>query len=109
MDLFYALAEPRRRTVIELLASRGAMPATEICAAFDVSPQAISQHLKVLRESNVLQMEKWAQMRIYSINPDALMQVEGWTRKMTQLWSERFDRLDELLEEQKKSAPGSGE
>ena len=97
MDIFYALAEPRRRQVIEILASRGQRSATEICDEFDVSPQAISQHLKVLREAKVVQMEKRAQQRLYQINPSSMLELEEWTDKVTQLWTKRFDALDKVL------------
>jgi DNA-binding transcriptional ArsR family regulator len=102
MDIFSALAEPTRRNIIEILASRGELSASEICDEFSVSPPAISQHLKVLRDTNLVQMEKRAQQRLYRINTDAIGQLETWARKMKQVWSERFDRLDEVLEVEKK-------
>lgn len=102
MDKFHALAEPVRRSIIELLASRGELSATEICDKFHVSPPAISQHLKVLREADLVRVEKRAQQRIYQINPDVLFEVEDWARQMAALWNERFDVLDTLLEVEKK-------
>ena len=60
MDIFIALAEPTRRTIIELLARSGPLSATEIYEQFPVSPQAVSQHLKVLRETQLVKMEKRA-------------------------------------------------
>lgn len=101
MDIFYALAEPTRRNIIEMLAASGHLSATEISDKFDVSPSAISQHLKVLREANLVQMEKRAQQRIYQVNPDAMQEVEVWAKKMRQLWEERFDALDLLLAAEK--------
>ena len=99
--MFYALAEPTRRKIIEMLASRGELSATEICAEFDVSPPAISQHLKVLREADLVRMEKRAQQRIYRINPEAMLDLEGWARRLTQVWNQRFDALDAVLQEEK--------
>jgi DNA-binding transcriptional ArsR family regulator len=98
MDKFSALADPNRRKIIELLAVKGQLSATEIYEHFQVSPQAISQHLKVLREAELVQVEKRAQQRIYRVNPDAMLDLEGWARKMRQLWSERFDALEKVLE-----------
>jgi DNA-binding transcriptional ArsR family regulator len=66
-----------------------------------VSPPAISQHLKVLREANLVHMEKRAQQRIYQLNPDAMFELEGWARQMTQLWNQRFDALEKVLEVEK--------
>jgi DNA-binding transcriptional ArsR family regulator len=101
VDVFYALAEPRRRQVIEILASRGQLSATEICNEFDVSPQAISQHLKVLREAKLVQVEKRAQQRIYQINPDSMLELEEWIGRVTRLWSKRFDALDKVVAAEK--------
>jgi len=97
MDVFYALAEPNRRRIVEMLASQGQLSASDICDKFDVSAPAISQHLKILREAKLVQMEKRAQQRIYQINPQALMQLQVWAKQMMQLWDQRFDALDDVL------------
>ncbi len=102
MDIFSALADPTRRKIMELLASHGQLNATEISAEFDVTPPAVSQHLKILREANLVEMEKHAQQRIYRINPQAMLELEGWTRQLAQLWSQRLDALDEVLQAEKK-------
>ena len=99
MDIFTALADPTRRKIIEMLAKFGRLSATEISDQFPVSPQAISQHLKILREVKLVKVEKRAQQRIYQINPEAVQQVDDWVRNIETLWSQRFDRLDELLKE----------
>src|SRR2546428_14156584 len=101
-QLFYALAEPTRRSIIELLASKGQLSATDISDNFDVSPPAISQHLKVLREANFVRVEKRAQQRIYRINPDAMSEIEQWIQKMTRQWNARFNVLDKILEAEKR-------
>jgi DNA-binding transcriptional ArsR family regulator len=100
-QLFYALAEPTRRNIVEMLATNGRLSATDICNNFTVSPQAISQHLKVLREAELVRVEKKAQQRIYEINPDAMLELSEWVAKLTALWNERFDALDEVLAEEK--------
>lgn len=107
-QLFYALAEPTRRNIIELLASNGELSATDICDNFAVSPPAISQHLKVLREANFVRVEKRAQQRIYHINPDAMSEIEGWVQKMTKRYNARFDALDKILEAEKKKLVKKG-
>ena len=101
MDKFNALADPTRRKIIEMLANKGPLSATDISDKFEVSPSAISQHLKALRVANLVRMEKRAQQRIYQINPDAMLELEEWPRQMTQLWNQRFDVLDTLLQEEK--------
>jgi DNA-binding transcriptional ArsR family regulator len=73
MDIFTALAEPTRRSIIEMLARTGAAFGNgDIRYRFDSSPPAISQHLKVLREAKLVRMEKRSRQRIYEINPRAL-------------------------------------
>jgi DNA-binding transcriptional ArsR family regulator len=99
MDAFAALAEPRRRRVVEILAQRGKLNASQICDEFDVTPQAISQHLRVLREANVIQMEKRAQRRLYTFNPRSVNPIQAWTAAMTRTWNSRLDRLDAALKE----------
>lgn len=103
MDMFVALADPTRRTILELLASSGELSATAIYEQFPVSPQAVSQHLKVLREANLVKMEKRAQKRVYRLNPQTLSQFEAWVTQTKQRWSERFDALDAVLESEKKN------
>lgn len=97
MDLFSALAEPTRRNIVEMLEERGKLSASDIYEKFSSTPPAISQHLKILREAKLIQMEKRAQKRIYQINPKA----KDWIKKMMILWNERFDILDKLLAEEK--------
>ena len=106
MDKFYALSDPTRHKIIEMLAHQGPLKATEICEAFQISPQGISQHLKVLREAELVRVEKRAQQRIYHINADALLEVENWARQMTQMWDERFTALDRMLQEAQEKLKG---
>ena len=101
MDVFFALAEPTRRQIIELLSSQGQLSASDISHKFHVSAPAISQHLKVLREAELVQMEKRAQQRIYQINPDKFDELEIWIKQMKQGWEARFDQLDKVLAEEK--------
>ena len=94
-----ALAEPHRRQIVELLASRGRMNATDISKRFDVTPAAVSQHLKVLRNAQILTMQRKAQQRLYEINPAAFEELEQWSRKMKETRTARFNQLDALLNE----------
>lgn len=97
MDPFSALADPTRRSIIELLAERGQLPASEIAGQFPVSAPAISQHLKVLREAGLVQVEKQAQQRIYRLDPAAMLEMEQWARGIREAWDQRFEALDRLL------------
>ena len=110
MDMFVALSDPTRRAILEILANSGELTATDIYEHFSVSPQAISQHLKVLREAKLVVMEKRAQKHLYSLNPQTLSRFETWVQQTRQRWEERFEVLDKLLEaEKRKLAQGEQE
>ncbi len=96
-DIFSALADPTRRSIIEMLAEHDELPASEIHDKFQVSPQAISQHLKILREANLVHVEKRAQQRIYRINTDTMVHFEEWSKSMRQRWSRRLDAMEAVL------------
>ena len=106
MDKFAALSDPTRRKIVEMLAKLGQLSATEISEQFSISQQAISQHLKILREAELVLVEKRAQQRIYRVNPQAMLELEQWTRQLRQLWDARFDALGKLLEDEKKQLRG---
>ena len=101
-QLFNALADPTRRNIVELLATQGQMNATDICENFNVSHPAISQHLKVLREAELVRLQREAQRHLYSLNIDAIHKLDDWVKQMTRNWDETYDRLDQILEAEKK-------
>ncbi len=98
MDTFTAIAEPTRRNILEMLAARGNLSATDIYRKFKSSPPAISQHLKVLREAKLVRVEKRAQQRIYYINPEPMRELEKWIKQFAVRTEKQFQRLDSLLE-----------
>ena len=98
---FAALGDPTRFRIVELLAANGRMPVSQIGKEFTVSAPAISQHLKVLKEAKLVQVEVQAQQRIYSLNPAGIGQIEDWVSQVRQTWEKRFDEL--LKEEVRKS------
>jgi len=101
MDVFYAVAEPRRRRIVEILANRGQMSSTEISKKFDITAQAISQHLKILLDSKLVVMRKQAQRHIYHINPAAILEIEEWVKRMESNLNESLDKLDLALQVEK--------
>ncbi len=103
MDSFTALSEPNRRRIVELLATNGQLSASEIGAQFAISPPAISQHLKVLREAGLIKVEKRAQQRIYSMEPAGFSEMEQWIQHMRAFWDSRFEALDRLLKADKQN------
>ncbi len=106
--MFYALSDPTRRKILELLANHGQLTASEIYANFTASAPAISQHLKVLREAGLVKVEKRAQQRLYQINLQAMLELEDWSKQLTQLWNRRLDVLDEVLKVEKKKIKNEG-
>jgi DNA-binding transcriptional ArsR family regulator len=82
---------------MEMLAASGHLSATDIYSKFKSSPPAISQHLKVLREANLVRVEKRAQKRIYYVNPEPMKELEKWIQIFTRQLQESHDRLESLL------------
>ncbi|MCW5956750.1 MAG: helix-turn-helix transcriptional regulator [Pyrinomonadaceae bacterium] len=100
MDAFTALAEPTRRHIMEMLAANKSLSATDIYNNFSTSPPAISQHLKVLKQANLVRVEKRAQKRIYYVNPEPMKELEKWIQIFTKDWQDRHDRLEAMLRKQ---------
>ena len=100
MDPFPALAEPSRRRMVEMLGRRE-MPAGAIASRFDMSPAAVSQHLKVLRESGLVRVRIDGPRRIYSLDPDGLAAIDRWLERVRGFWSGSLDALERALEKEK--------
>lgn len=105
MDTFTALAEPNRRRIMEMLAEHGNLSATDIYKNFKSTPPAVSQHLKVLREANLVRVEKRAQKRIYFVNPEPMEELERWIRQFAARTEKRYQALDKVLEKLKSDPP----
>ncbi|MFC5401350.1 ArsR/SmtB family transcription factor [Cohnella soli] len=103
-DIFSALADPTRRRIMEMLADHEEFSASQIHDQFQVSPQAISQHLKILLEANLVHVEKRAQQRIYRINTDAMVELEDWSANMRRRWSQRLDAFEAVMKAEMKKA-----
>jgi len=99
MDVFTALADPTRRRIIESLAA-GEAAFGELADQFAMSRPAVSQHLKVLKTAGIVVSRADAQRRIYRLSDDSLDDVEAWLGKVRQFWSQRLDRLEQLLSEE---------
>jgi DNA-binding transcriptional ArsR family regulator len=106
VDKFSALSDPTRREILEMLARAGELPAGDIYGRFPASAPAISQHLKVLREANLVVVEKKAQYRIYRINPQTMLELESWLTRLTRVWEERYAALDQVLREEQQKLNG---
>jgi DNA-binding transcriptional ArsR family regulator len=97
---FAALADPTRQRIVEMLAS-GSLSAGEIAGRFELSPPAISQHLKALKRAKLVKVRAEAQKRIYELDPQGLAEVWDWVAKIRAFWNPRLDALEEALKRDK--------
>ena len=102
-DPFTVIADPTRRHILSMLAKKGKLNATQICRQFEVTPSAISQHLKVLQLAHLITVEKNAQQRLYQVNPTGIREIEGWAKNILSLWEDRFDALEAYVTKLKKT------
>jgi DNA-binding transcriptional ArsR family regulator len=100
-DAFNAIAEPRRRQILELLAQQERSVGDLVDVLGLAQPQ-VSKHLGVLRTVGIVGVRDEGRRRLYRLNGAALRPVHEWTRRFEQTWSERFDRLDDVLDELEK-------
>lgn len=91
-----ALADPTRRTIVELLAD-GELDAGQIAARFPISRPAVSRHLRVLRELDLVHVRVDAQRRVYSLEPAPLAELDAWLGRYRGFWENRLDALDTEL------------
>ena len=106
-DAFNAVAEPRRRAILDLLAS-GERPVNELVQELGLAQPQVSKHLRVLREVGAVDVREVGRQRLYRLNGQALKPIHDWVKAYERSWSERFDQLDVLLEELKKEDEGDG-
>ncbi|HXV95158.1 MAG TPA: metalloregulator ArsR/SmtB family transcription factor [Gaiellaceae bacterium] len=108
-DAFNAVAEPRRRQILDVLAG-GERPVNDIVAQLGLAQPQVSKHLRVLREVGVVDVREDGRQRLYRVNGLALRPIHEWVRGYERLWSERFERLEAVLEELKdEKGEGNGE
>lgn len=104
-DAFNAVAEPRRRQILDVLAD-GERRVNDLVDAVEISQPQVSKHLKVLREVGLVQVREVGRERIYSLDGRSLEPIHAWVRKYERLWNDRFDALDEVLDELKDKEEG---
>jgi DNA-binding transcriptional ArsR family regulator len=98
-DVFNAIAEPRRRQIVDLLARRGALAVGMIVVALELPQPAVSKHLGVLRKVGVVSVTKQGQQRLYKFEARKLKPVHDWVKSFEQLWSHQLDRIKERAEQ----------
>ena len=104
-DTFNAVAEPRRRAILDVLAD-GERSVNDLVAELGMAQPQVSKHLRVLREVGAVDVRDEGRRRLYRINGAALKPIHDWVVGFEQLWTERFDRLDGVLEDLKREEQG---
>jgi DNA-binding transcriptional ArsR family regulator len=100
-DAFNAVAEPRRREILDLLAG-GERPVNELVDVLGLRQPQVSKHLRVLRAVGAVDVRENGRQRLYRLNGAALKPIHDWVKDYERTWTERFDQLDVVLEDLKR-------
>src|SRR5262245_29481304 len=109
-DAFNAVAEPRRRQILDVLAG-GERPVNDIVEELGLAQPQVSKHLRVLREVGAVDVRDEGRQRVYRLNGHALKPIHDWVKPYERTWTERFAELDAVLEDlkQKEQDDDAGE
>jgi DNA-binding transcriptional ArsR family regulator len=105
--VFNAVAEPRRREILDVLTD-GERPVNDLVDLLGLAQPQVSKHLRVLREVGAVDVRDEGRQRLYRLNGHALKPIHDWASNYERFWSERFDRLDVVLEDLKQKQEGDG-
>ncbi|MEP1035271.1 metalloregulator ArsR/SmtB family transcription factor [Ekhidna sp.] len=100
-DPFHAIADPTRRAILVLIAAQALTP-NAIAEHFDTTRQAVSNHIRILSECDLLKQEKSGREIHYHINHDKMKEIDNWLEQFRKIWDDRFSQLDNLLSTMKK-------
>jgi DNA-binding transcriptional ArsR family regulator len=100
-DVFQAIADPTRRAILLLLASQ-AMTPNAIAEEFHTSRQAVSKHIQILTECDLVKQEQKGREIYYHIHANKMKEVDKWIEKFKKIWETRFNQLDKILSTMKK-------
>ena len=95
-DIFQAIADPTRRAIIALIAVQSMTP-NAIAEHFDTTRQAISKHLKILTECELVKQEQQGREIYYQLEINKMKQIDKWLEQFRKIWEKKFDQLDKLL------------
>jgi len=107
-DVFNAVAEPQRRALLDALTDRE-RAVGELVRDLGLSQPQVSKHLRVLREVGAVEVRVAGRQRLYRVNGQALRPIHDWVGGYEQLWADRFDALDDVLEELKQREGADGD
>jgi DNA-binding transcriptional ArsR family regulator len=100
-DIFQAIADPTRRAILSLIALH-AMTPNALAEHFDSSRQAVSKHIQVLVECNLVEQHQEGREIYYHLNPKKMKEIDNWLDQFRQIWETKFDQLDKVLATLKK-------
>lgn len=100
-DIFQAIADPTRRAILTLIALQ-AMTPNALAVHFDTSRQAVSKHLQILSECELVTQKQQGREIYYQLQVDKMKEIDQWLNQFRQLWEDRFDRLEAVLKNMKK-------
>lgn len=106
-DAFNAIAEPRRRQILDALAD-GERSVNEIVAGLGLAQPQVSKHLRVLREVGLVEVRDDGRQRLYRLHGPSLKPVHDWVEAYRRTWEERFEAMDVVLDELKEGVTGDG-
>ena len=95
-DIFQAIADPTRRTILALIAIQALTP-NAMAEKFDMSRQAVSKHIKVLQECQLIKPEQSGREIYYHFNPKKMQEFDNWLAKLRKMWETQFNQLDNVL------------
>jgi DNA-binding transcriptional ArsR family regulator len=95
-DIFQAIADPTRRAIVTLIALQ-AMTPNAIAEHFDTSRQAVSKHLRILTECELVKQEQKGREIYYQLEIDKMKEIDKWLEQFRAIWETRFNQLDKLL------------
>jgi DNA-binding transcriptional ArsR family regulator len=106
-DAFNAVAEPRRREILDVLAG-GERPVGELVRRLGIAQPQVSKHLRVLREIGAVDVRSDGRQRLYRLNGRALKPIHDWVKEYERTWTERFELMDDILDELKEQEERDG-
>lgn len=95
-DVFQAIADPTRRTILMMIAAQ-AMTPNALAESFDFTRQAVSKHIKILQECEIVESKKVGREIYYQLVPSKMKQIDVWLTQFKQYWEDKFSQLDEVL------------
>lgn len=95
-DIFTAIADPTRRAILALIALQALTP-NAMAEKFDMSRQAVSKHIKVLQECELIKPEQSGREIYYHLNPKKIQEIDNWLSKLRRMWETQFNQLDNVL------------